>query len=130
MLALDAFKERRCSTCTAKNKEDWGCEKDSITPINFDGEKLFRCPLRDYKVNPHHYSELFKLYSFREKNILPEVGAYFDQPAYYIDAMLEMDSAMSDRHEVTEKTNKNRLVVEDKKVDDLKKLGFNIERKA
>lgn len=129
MLALDAFKDRRCSTCTTKNKEDWGCDKDTLVPIIFDGEKLTRCPLRDYKENPHHYSDLFRLYAFREKHILPEIGAYYDQPSYYLDAMLEMDSAMSDRHDVTEATNKNRLRAEDKKVDDLKNLGFNIERK-
>lgn len=129
MLALEAFPERRCSSCTTKNKETWGCDKDTLTPLKFDGEKLFRCPLRPYKDDPQHYSELFKLYSFREKSILPEAGAYYDQPNYYVEMMLEMDSAIADRHDIKEVTNKEKLKDEDKKVDELRNLGFNIVKK-
>lgn len=95
----------------------------------FDGEKLYRCPLVDYKNNPHYYSELFKLYSFREKSVLPEPGAYYDQPYFYTEAMLEMDSAMSDRHDIKEKTTKEKVKEEDKKVDELRNMGLNITKK-
>lgn len=129
MLALEAFPERRCSTCTTKNKTDWGCETDTKSPLNFDGEKLWRCPLVAYKENPQHYSELFKLYSFREKGILPEEGAYYDQAIYYTEIMPEMDSAIADRYDIKEKTNKEKLREEDKKLDGLHSLGLNIKKK-
>lgn len=40
-----------------------------------------------------------------------------------------MDSAMSDRYDIKEKTNKEKLKDEDKKLDGLNALGLNIVKK-
>lgn len=76
--------------------------------------------MRDYKENPAFYSELFKLYSFREKNVMAEAGGFYDQPNYYIDAMSEMDSALADVDNTKEGISKE----EDKKTQALAAMGI------
>jgi len=92
----------------------------------FDGEKITRCPLRPFKEDPSTYSEYFQLYSFKEKNIMAEPGAFYDQPVVYIDVMTEMDTAMSDsmnpkRHAAPPE--------EDEKLAALQGRGINITKK-
>lgn len=122
---LESYKNRRCSSCTVKDQDKYGCEKD-IRPFNFDGEKITRCPLRPFKEDPGTYSEYFQLYSFREKNVMAEPGGFYDQPAVYIEIMSEMDSAMSDamnpkKHSVATE--------EEDKVAGLQAIGINISKK-
>jgi hypothetical protein len=117
VLALEVFKGRRCSTCTAKNKEDYGCETDT-KPMIFDNEEIRRCPLRPFLENPREYSEWFSLYSFREKNVMAEAGGYFDQPNVYIEIMSEMASALGDSLDPEFK--KKIYAIEDKKLEELK----------
>lgn len=122
---LESYKTRRCSTCTQKDQDKYGCETD-IRPFNFDGEQITRCPLRPFKEDPSTYSEYFQLYSFREKNVMAEPGAFYDQPAVYIEIMSEMDSAMSDamnpkKHPVSQ--------AEDDKLAGLKAKGIVITEK-
>lgn len=126
MLSLEVYKDRRCATCTEKDQEKFGCEKD-IQPFSFDGEKITRCPLRPFREDPRSFSEYFQLYSFREKNIPAEVGAFYDQPAVYIEIMQEIDSAMSDS--MSPDFKKKILEDENKKVDALKSLGIPITPK-
>lgn len=94
-----------------------------------DGERLERCPLRPYKDNPFLFSELFKLYNFREKGILPDDGAYYDQANAYVELMLEMDSAIADRMDVKETYTKERNKQEDQKLDNIRALILNKDEK-
>jgi hypothetical protein len=126
VLSLEVFKDRRCSTCTEELQKRRGCEQD-ITPFTFDGEKLTRCPLRSFKENPQDYSEWFRLYSFREKNLPAEVGGYYDQPNAYLEIMSEIDSASSEALDPDFK--KNMMKEEDKKTEELQKLGIPITKK-
>lgn len=119
MLGLQVYKDRRCSTCTLKDQKRLGCEED-ISPFFFDGEKITRCPLRDYKENPSFYNDLFRLYSFREKNVMAEAGGFYDQPNYYIDVMTEMDSALADIDNTKDGISKE----EDKKTQELAARGI------
>lgn len=123
MLGLQVYKDRRCSTCTAKDQLKFGCDTD-VRPFYFDGEKVTRCPLRPYKDDPAYYSDIFKLYSFREKNVMPEVGGYYDQPNFYIEAMVEMDGAIGDVDDVREKSEKHFSAEEDKKTQALAERGI------
>jgi hypothetical protein len=123
VLALQIFKDRRCSTCTEKEHKKFGCDTD-VRPFYFDGEKINRCPLRPYKDDPGYYSELFKLYSFREKNVMAEVGGFYDQPNFYVEAMSEMDSALNDVQDVKEHTEKLLAREEDKKTNALAERGI------
>jgi hypothetical protein len=124
VLGLEVFKTRRCSTCTLKDQDKYGCEND-ISPFYFDGEKQTRCPLRPFKEEPQFYSDVFKLYAFREKGVLAEEGAFYDQPNYYVDLMTEMDSAISDSYTAKEDMKKE----EDNRVRQLQAMGINFTQK-
>jgi hypothetical protein len=124
VLGLEVYKDRRCSTCTIKDQEKFGCEKD-VPKFFFDKDYMTRCPLRPYKEDPQFYSDLFKLYSFREKGILPEDGGYFDQPNYYIEAMVEMDSAIADSYTIKE----DMKAEENKKIKALQAMGIQFTEK-
>jgi hypothetical protein len=124
VLGLEVYKDRRCSSCTDKDKLKYGCDTD-VKPFFFDKEYMTRCPLRPYKDDPQYFSELFKLYSFKEKSILPEAGGYYDQPNFYTEAMLEMDSAISDSYTAKE----DMKIEEDKKLKALGALGINFTPK-
>lgn len=86
---------------------------------------MTRCPLRPFKENPQEYSEIFKLYSFREKGVLSEDGGFYDQPNYYVDAMCEMDSSISDSYNIKDELKAE----EDKKTDALRAAGINFTPK-
>jgi hypothetical protein len=74
------------------------------------------------------FSELFQLYSFKEKGVTPETGGFYDQPAAYIEAMGILDSAISDSMDPNR--SKNMVSPEDdKKLDGLKSLGIPITEK-
>jgi hypothetical protein len=60
---------------------------------------------------------------------LPESGAYYDQPSFYIECMLEMDGAMADKYDIAEKDKKVRIKEEDEKLDKIRALGLNITKK-
>lgn len=124
MLGLEVYKDRRCSTCTLKDQKKFGCDED-VLPFYFDKETITRCPLRPFKDDPQYFSDIFKLYSFREKGILPEQGAYFDQPSYYLEAMTEMDSAISDSYNIKD----DIKAEEDKKTKALQSMGINFTPK-
>lgn len=124
MLALEVYKDRRCSTCTLKDQIKFGCETD-IRPFSFDGERITRCPLRPYKEDPQFFSDIFKLYSFREKGILAEEGGFFDQPNYYVEVMVEMDSCISDSYNIKDEIKAE----EDKKTQALRAAGINFTPK-
>ena len=68
---------------------------------------------------------MFKLYSFREKGILPEVGAYYDQPNFYLEAMQELDSSIADAGDVREEIKEH----ENKKVKQLNAMGIQFTQK-
>lgn len=86
---------------------------------------MTRCPLRPYKENPQFYSELFKLYAFREKGVLAEAGGVFDQPNAYVELMVEMDGAISDSSDAKEDIKKE----EDERVQKLRAMGINFTPK-
>jgi hypothetical protein len=102
----------------------FGCDND-ITPYYFDKETITRCPIRPFKDNPGFYSDIFKLYSSREKGILAESGAYYDQANFYIEIMTEMDSAVSDSYTIKE----DMKAEEDKRVQSLSAMGINFTPK-
>lgn len=53
------------------------------------------------------------------------MGGYYDQPNYYIEAMIEMDGAMGDVNDVQDKMKKHH----DKKTEQLKAIGINFTPK-
>lgn len=60
---------------------------------------------------------------------MPEAGSYYDQPNVYIEAMVEMDSAISDRMSVEEEFKKRRIAPENNKVDELAAKGIIFKEK-
>lgn len=81
-----------------------------------------------YKENPRVYSEYFALYSAREKNIPAEDGGFWDQPAIYAEVMAEIDSAIADTMNNTEKT-KYVNPEDDEKLAKLQAAGIPIKKK-
>lgn len=94
MLASQVFEDRRCHGCSSQEK--FGCYKPTKSKVYFEGEFLDRCPLIHMRDNMAFYSEIFSLYSAREKGLFAEPGSYFDQPNAYNDLMSIVDIAISD----------------------------------
>ena len=124
MLGLEVFKERRCSTCTIKDQKKYGCDED-IRPFYFDKKEITRCPLRPFKEDPQFFSDIFRLYSYREKGFMAETGGVYDQPNYYFEIMSDMDQAVSDSYTIKEDMKRE----EDKQLEQLRKAGINFTKK-
>ncbi len=95
-ISLDKFKERDCATCTASQKERWGCDKDLPVPLSFDGEDLFRCPRRPLLDETEDFSHIFNVYGWYKNGMLPDEGTWRDQPNKFVQVMTIMDRTLNE----------------------------------
>lgn len=102
-LAGKLLPERQCHRCT--RQVEWGCERDAVIPLIFDGEEIKRCPKRPFLENPVYFNDLYMIHHWVGKGYLPDPGTYEDQGAklpvllYIIDAALsEADETIAAKH--------------------------------
>lgn len=111
MLSLVLLPERVCATCTATQKERWGCDKDLPAPLEFDGQELKRCPRRPLLDETDYFDNIFDVYSWYKQGHLPEEGTWRDQPAKFCSTMRAMERAFNeadDEKRAREESKRNR----------------------
>jgi hypothetical protein len=89
-----------------------GCVSDATNPVEFDGEKLLRCPRRLLLDDPWYVNEIWWLYAKYVDGILPEHGGLYDQPAKYLAVMRILDSAKSGADSEKQEQDKRRKAVQ------------------
>ncbi len=90
--------ERDCNDCPDQDRVRWGCVADAMPPmpINFDGERILRCPRKPYLDNPDWYNRILEFYGWREKGFLPNPGTWRDQDQRFVTICAVIDKAKSD----------------------------------
>jgi hypothetical protein len=97
-----------CTTCTAQKKIERGCTNTPRIPQEVDGETLTRCPMRSYFESPTSYMQIFEIYSWYKKGMLPEQGTYLDQAAAFVDIVRVIDKAVADANALKEKIERGK----------------------
>lgn len=104
VLGQRLLEARKCKGCT--RQLEWGCEKDSILPYQFDGETHFRCPLRGYYEDPEGMNQLMLAYWYYREGHFPEPGTWQDQSARLLRFFQVISLANQDADEALEEKRK------------------------
>lgn len=95
-----------CSTCTAHQKIEWGCDayqdekgewqKKALIPERMDNEDVWVCPRRPVKDDPAFYSELMSLYALYKEGVLADEGSIMSQSTKYVNLMRLVHAAVNE----------------------------------
>jgi len=77
-------------------KSRYGCKEKAPIPYSFDGEEAWFCPKKPQYENSAFYAELFRLYRWHKKGLLPDAGTWMDQPIAFVTFMEIIDMAVSE----------------------------------
>jgi len=91
------YPERVCSTCTDRNKKEWGCDAKqdengvwtnrSMMPERIDDVDTWVCPRRPIKDEPFMFGEIMSLYSLYKEGVLANEGSITSQALRYVTTM-------------------------------------------
>lgn len=97
MIALCLLPERVCTTCTARQQKEWGCDAKqmpdgswidrALVPMQVDGKESWACPRRPVKDDPALFGELMSLYGLYTEGVLADDGAIMSQAVKYLATM-------------------------------------------
>jgi len=93
---MQLLPDRDCSTCTALQKTERGCEKNAPLPVMLDGHELWRCPRRPIYEKPAYFASVFQAYRSYMRGYLPDPGSLEEQGYRYTIAMMVIDSAVAE----------------------------------
>lgn len=109
-MAISLFPERDCTTCTAKQKRNWGCEGNAQEIIELDGEIMDTCIRRPLLDNPLFFNEAFELYRFYKDGFLPNEGTFLAQPLSFRQLIIIIDSALEECNSIREDSDKTKKI--------------------
>lgn len=107
-LAVYLLPERECHSCTAPQKAQWGCSKDTPYPVIIDNEQVYRCPRRPFLDNPQWYNAIYSSSSYMERGMLTEEGTWLDQPAKLSEALQVVGTAHNDAQDYSKAAEERR----------------------
>jgi hypothetical protein len=86
---MELYPQFECRTCTARMKQDRGCDTDAPFPYWTDikGEERSRCPRRSFYENPHLINTIISAYNHYQNGYLPHSGGLQDQSALFANLM-------------------------------------------
>lgn len=96
VLARELLPNYVCAKCTDVLKRARGCSAPPQQPVQFDGRMMERCPMRPFFEDPEHFNQLFVLYRWYSKQLLPDLGTVMDQSNRLVGYSLVIDIALDD----------------------------------
>lgn len=97
VLQSDYLKSHDCRTAGELIQKQEGCyePKPVHTRWQFEGFEFDRCPAHYVQRNSIWLQDIFEIYAWAEKGLLPEQGSWLDQPNVVIEALNFISYLMS-----------------------------------